>query len=64
MVEVRDGTVQVDDGHHRVVAHWLAGRTRLNKDDYILIQADRARPRFGGVADLAGRMNLLPGQSC
>ena len=59
LVEAGDGMVQVDDGHHRVVAHWLAGRVRLHKYEYLLIQAEGARTRFGRVADLVGRMNLV-----
>ena len=30
----RDGSVQVDDGHHRLTAIWLSGRTELEEDEY------------------------------
>ncbi len=54
-----DGTVQVEDGHHRVTAYWLAGRERLEPYEYILIPRERRRPRFGGVADLLARVGLV-----
>jgi hypothetical protein len=50
--ETDDGTVQVDDGHHRVLAYWVAGRTELVKNEYILVLTNRLRPRFGRVIDL------------
>ena len=56
--ESEDGTVQVDDGHHRIVAYWLGDRTELERHEYTLILTDRPRPRFGRVADLLRRANL------
>jgi hypothetical protein len=56
--EAEDGTVRVDDGHHRIVAYWLAGRRELERHEYTLILTDRPRPRFGRVADLLHRANL------
>src|SRR5689334_17152927 len=56
LAEAEDGTVQVDDGHHRAVAYWLAGRTGLRRHEYVLVQAGLRRPRFGRVADLAARV--------
>jgi hypothetical protein len=56
--EAEDGTVQVDDGHHRIVAYWLGGRRELKGHEYTLILTDRLRPRFGRVADLLRRVNL------
>ncbi len=53
--EAADGTVQVDDGHHRVMAYWLAGRTRLGRHEYTLVLTDRPRTRFGRLADLVAR---------
>jgi hypothetical protein len=53
--EAADGTVQVDDGHHRAVAYWLAGRSRLGRPEYTLVQTDRPRPRRGCLADLVAR---------
>jgi hypothetical protein len=40
LAEAEDGTVQVDDGHHRAVACWLAGRSKLERHEYVLVQAD------------------------
>jgi hypothetical protein len=56
--EAEDGTVQVDDGHHRIVAYWLSGRTTLKRHEYTLIQSDRPRPRFGHAADLLLRTGI------
>lgn len=58
--EAEDGTIQVDDGHHRVVAYWRSGRTKLERHEYVLILTDRPRPRFGRVADLVQRAKLQP----
>ena len=56
--EAEDGTIQVDDGHHRIVAYWLSGRTKLERYEYTMILTDRARPRFGLVTDLLRRISL------
>jgi len=50
--EAPDGTVQVDDGHHRIVAYWLSGRATLEPYEYLLIQTDRPRRRTGTIQDL------------
>lgn len=55
LCETEDGVVQINDGHHRVAAYWLAGRTRLERHEYLLIQSDRERPRFGQVVGLFSR---------
>ena len=57
LAEDEDGLIQVDDGHHRIVAYWLSGRTKLERYEYTLILTDRQRPRFGRVADLVQRVN-------
>jgi hypothetical protein len=46
----------VDDGHHRALASWLAGRTRLERHEDVLVQSDWPRPRFGRVVDLLARV--------
>lgn len=58
--EAEDGTIQVDDGHHRIVAYWLSGRTHLEAYEYTLTPTDRPRPRFGRVVDLMRRSNVSP----
>ena len=47
-----DETVQVEDGHHRLVAYWLAGRRTLQRHEYVLFLADRPRFRRGRFHDL------------
>jgi len=51
-----DGSLQVEDGHHRLVAYRLAGRTTLARAEYVLIVRTRRRPRFGGVDALLRRV--------
>ncbi len=50
--QLEDGTIEVREGHHRLVAFWLAGRKTLSVEEYILVQIDKSRPRFGKVEDL------------
>ena len=54
-----DGSIQVEDGHHRVVAIWLAGRRQLAKHEYLLLEKDQWRPRFGKVTDLLARCEIM-----
>ena len=57
LVELEDGTVEIHDGHHRMVTYWLLGRERLKKGEYLLLQLDRShKRRFGRIEDLWGRM--------
>jgi hypothetical protein len=51
-----DGTVQIEDGHHRATAFWLCGRVRLEAHEYLLFPRTRRRPRFGRLADLVARV--------
>lgn len=51
-----DGTVQIEDGHHRATAFWLCGRARLEAHEYLLFPRTRRRPRFGRLADLVARV--------
>ena len=46
------GTLQINDGHHRLVAYWLSGRRSLGSSEYLLIETDSARAKFGFVSDL------------
>jgi hypothetical protein len=53
LVRCEDGEVQVHDGHHRLTAYWLAGRSRLDRHEYILLEQDHYhRPRCGKVERL------------
>lgn len=56
--EADDGTVQVDDGHHRAAAYWLSGRMELEEHEYELLFTARPRPRFGRIPDLLRRSGL------
>src|SRR5436190_10731598 len=52
-----DGSVQVEDGHHRVTAFWLAGVRELQPQDYqLLAVSDFPRPRLGTVRDFVARL--------
>jgi hypothetical protein len=53
-----DGQVQVEDGHHRLAAIWLMGRRRLRKDEFLLVEKETPRPRFGKVRDLLARCGI------
>lgn len=55
-----DGSVQVEDGHHRAVAYVLSGRERLETHEFILLPRERRRPRFGRITDLILRVAELP----
>ena len=51
-----DGSIQVEDGHHRLTAIWLTGRRWLTKHEYLLLEKDQWRPRFGKLTDLMARL--------
>lgn len=51
--EGEDGEVQLDDGHHRLTAIYLSGRTHLEAEEYILIQREPNRPRKGKINEMA-----------
>ncbi|REJ94652.1 MAG: hypothetical protein DWQ34_07800 [Planctomycetota bacterium] len=54
------GSIQLDDGHHRVVAIWLSGRRYLKSTEFVIVESDRWRPRFGHVPDLMKRCGIWP----
>ena len=56
--EDEDETIQVEDGHHRACAYWIAGRRQLEVDEYIVKPRDRWRPRFGRIVDLITRVRI------
>lgn len=55
---LENDSIQVEDGHHRLTAFWLAGRRRLDEGEYLLIEKDKWRPRFGTIVDLISRCNF------
>lgn len=53
LVRDEDDEVQVHDGHHRLTAYWLAGRRRLERHEYIMLEQDHYhRPRCGKIERL------------
>lgn len=52
LLRSEDGEIQVQDGHHRLVAYWLAGRESLGRYEYILLEGDQYRPRRGKIERL------------
>ena len=51
-----DGSYQLEDGHHRLVAYWLSGQVVLQPHQYFLVQKDRWKPRFGQIEKLLERV--------
>jgi len=56
LCEGEDGEVHVQDGHHRLVAIWLSGRTRLERDEYLLLQQDPHRNKCGRILSILGSL--------
>ena len=52
LARCEDGEIQVDDGHHRLIAIWLSGKNDLDLHDYVMIEKDRWKPRCGKISDL------------
>ena len=50
LARCEDGEIQLDDGHHRLMAIWEFGRTVLESHEYVLIEKDQWKPRFGKMA--------------
>lgn len=55
LIRCEDGEIQVDDGHHRLMAYWLSGRRTLEKEEYTLAEKDQWKSRKGKVVDLLAR---------
>ena len=47
-----DNEVEVVNGHHRLVALWLLGRRKLNRDEFILKEVDEGKHRVGRLKRL------------
>lgn len=57
LAEFEDGSIHIEDGHHRCTAYWLSGREELEDHEYQLIQKDfQDKNRFGTIADLFERI--------
>lgn len=48
---MEDGSIQVEDGHHRLMAYWLSSRKILDKTEYLIVESEWVRPRFGQMGD-------------
>lgn len=51
-----DGSYQLEDGHHRLVAYWLSGQSVLQSHQYFEVQKDQWKPRFGQIENLLDRV--------
>ena len=59
--QFEDGSIQIEDGHHRCAAIWLSGRRELRKGEYILCQKEfdkNTKSRMGFVTDLVKTLEV------
>lgn len=57
LAEFENGSIHIEDGHHRCLSYWLSGRETLDEHEYVLILKDEQdRVRFGKLVDLHGRV--------
>ena len=49
LIRTEDNLIQLEDGHHRLLAYWLAGREFLNYDEYLLVEKDQWKPIKGKI---------------
>lgn len=57
IAEFEDGTLHIEDGHHRCLAYWMSGREELEDHEYDLVLKDfQDRNRFGRIPDLIQRL--------
>lgn len=53
IARLTDGTLVIENGHHRLVAYWLSGRRFLYKHEYMLVERDFSHRRIRGeISDL------------
>lgn len=53
LAQFEDGSIQLEDGHHRLMAYYLSGRTSLHSNEYILTQKENhIRHRCGKIQNL------------
>lgn len=55
-----DGELEIVNGHHRVVALWLAGFRQFRSEDYRIYCADESLARFWRVCEFEKYKNLVP----
>jgi ParB-like nuclease domain len=51
-----DGSYQLEDGHHRLVAYWLSGLRELSPSQLFTVEKDQWKPRFGRIDNLLDRI--------
>ena len=57
LAEFEDGSIHVEDGHHRCLSYLLSGRNFLEDYEYILVLKYKVdRIRFGKLVDLHERI--------
>jgi len=49
LIRTENNLIQLEDGHHRLLAYWLAGRETLNFDEYFLVEKDQWKPITGKI---------------
>lgn len=49
LIRTENNLIQLEDGHHRLLAYWLAGRETLNFDEYFLVEKDQWKPIIGKI---------------
>lgn len=52
LAHCEDGEIQVEDGHHRLMAIWFSGRKILDNHEYFVVEKDQWKPRTGRCFDL------------
>ena len=54
LCEYDDGTIQVDNGHHRLTAYWMSSRIKLEPWEYTLVYKEGTpKASFGNIEWLA-----------
>ncbi len=59
LIECEDGDIQVQDGHHRLVAICVSGRSHLERHEFILLQQDQFRVRCGKMEGIVSGYTTL-----
>jgi hypothetical protein len=57
-VDERDNEIVINNGHHRVIAIYLAGRKELYEDEYELTYRPKARTRLMNVESLVKMLKI------
>lgn len=63
LARCEDGEIQLEDGHHRLTAIWLSGRKVLEDHEYIVVEKDQWKRRFGKIEDVIGSTRFVGNHS-